>query len=109
MITYSEGCNDDVNKMIWSSLCWDPDAPTIDILHDYSRYLIGDKYTDDFAKGLLSLERNWRGPLRANEAVTTTLQKFRNLEGAAEPRILRNWRFQQALYRATYDAYDAAG
>ena len=28
VITYSEGCNDDVNKMIWSSLCWDPDAPS---------------------------------------------------------------------------------
>ncbi len=106
VITYSEGCNDDVNKMIWSSRCWDPDAPTIDILHDYSRYFIGDKYTDDFAQGLLALERNWRGPLRANEAVTTTLRKFRDMESAAEPRTLRNWRFQQALYRATYDAYE---
>lgn len=106
VITYSEGCNDDVNKMIWSGLCWDPDASTIDILHEYSRYFIGDKYTDDFAEGLLALERNWRGPLRANEAVTTTLQKFRNMESAAEPRTLRNWRFQQALYRATYDAYE---
>ena len=38
VITYSEGCNDDVNKMIWSGLCWDPDASTTDILHDYSRY-----------------------------------------------------------------------
>src|SRR5258706_148713 len=55
VITYSEGCNDDVNKMIWSSHCWDPDARTIDILHDYSRYFIGDKYTDDFADGLLAL------------------------------------------------------
>ena len=85
VITYSEGCNDDVNKMIWSSLCWDPNTSTIDILHDYSRYFIGDKYTDDFAEGLLALERNWRGPLRANEDVTTTLQKFRNMERAAEP------------------------
>ena len=28
------------------------------------------------------------------------------MERAAEPRTLRNWRFQQALYRATYDAYE---
>src|SRR5262249_4438119 len=25
-ITYSEGCNDDVNKMVWSALGWDPDV-----------------------------------------------------------------------------------
>jgi hypothetical protein len=106
VITYSEGCNDDVNKLIWSSLCWDPNASITDILHDYSRYFIGDKYTGDFSEGLLALERNWRGPLRANEAVKVTLQKFRDMERAAEPRTLRNWRFQQALYRATYDAYE---
>jgi hypothetical protein len=106
VITYSEGCNDDVNKMIWSSLCWNPDADVDDILRDYSRYFIGPKYTDDFAEGLLALERNWRGPLRANEAVTNTLEKFRTMEKTAEPRTLRNWRFQQALYRATYDAYE---
>ena len=25
-ITYSEGCNDDVNKIVWSGLGWDPEA-----------------------------------------------------------------------------------
>jgi len=103
--TYSEGCNDDVNKMIWSSLCWDPGAQPIDTLRDYSRYFIGAKYTDDFAQGLLALERNWRGPLLTNDAVTTTLQQFRAMERTAAPSTRRNWRFQQALYRATYDAY----
>ncbi len=105
VITYSEGCNDDVNKAIWSALCWNPDAQPIDTLREYSRYFIGEKYTDDFAQGLLALERNWRGPLLTNEAVTTTLQQFRKMEQTAEPITLRNWRFQQALYRATYDAY----
>ena len=105
VITYSEGCNDDVNKAIWSGLCWDPDTQPIDTLRDYSRYFIGEKYTDDFAQGLLALERNWRGPLLTNGAVTTTLQQFRAMENSADPRTRRNWRFQQALYRATYDAY----
>src|SRR5262249_8182000 len=35
-ITYSEGCNDDVNKIVWSSLGWDPDARVLDVLRDYS-------------------------------------------------------------------------
>ncbi len=103
-ITYSEGCNDDVNKIVWSALGWDPDQPVIQILREYSRYFIGAAYTDDFAQGLLALERNWRGPLLANEGVETTLQQFQRLERTAPPRLLLNWRFQQALFRAYYDA-----
>jgi hypothetical protein len=105
VITYSEGCNDDVNKMIWSGLCWDPNTRPIDTLREYSRYFIGDKYADDFAQGLFALEQNWRGPLLTNDGVMSTLQHFREMERTAEPRTLRNWRFQQALYRANYDAY----
>src|SRR6185503_8231375 len=48
-ITYSEGCNDDVNKAVWSALGWDPDAQVTDILRDYSRYFLGERYPDDFA------------------------------------------------------------
>ena len=40
-ITYSEGCNDDVNKIVWSALGWDPDADVLDVLRQYGRYLIG--------------------------------------------------------------------
>ncbi|HEV3202043.1 MAG TPA: hypothetical protein VGZ73_29295 [Bryobacteraceae bacterium] len=104
-ITYSEGCNDDVNKMVWSALGWNPDANIIDILRDYSRYFIGERYGDGFAQGLLDLERNWRGPLAANSGVETTLRRFMEMEIWASPQVLANWRFQQALYRAYYDAY----
>jgi hypothetical protein len=105
-LTYSEGCNDDVNKFIWSGLGWDPDANVLDILRDFSRYFIGDQYADSFAQGLMALERNWQGQLLTNEGVYTTLQQFQELERAASPQVLLNWRFQQALYRAYYDAYD---
>ncbi len=104
-ITYSEGCNDDVNKTIWSALGWNSDAKVIDILRDYSRYFIGERYTDDFAQGLLALERNWEGPLIANADVDTTLAQFQSLEKRATANDLKNWRLQQALYRAYYDAY----
>jgi hypothetical protein len=103
-ITYSEGCNDDVNKIVWSGLGWDPEADVVQILREYSRYFIGSRYTDSFAQGLLALERNWRGPLAANAAVYTTLEQFQIMERAASPADLRNWRFLQALYRAYYDA-----
>jgi hypothetical protein len=104
-ITYSEGPNDDVNKFVWSGLGWDPKSDVLQILREYSRYFLGEQYTDSFAQGLLALERNWRGPLASNAAIYTTLEQFQSMERAASPRVLRNWRFQQALYRAYYDAY----
>jgi hypothetical protein len=105
-ITYSEGVNDDVNKIVWSELGWDPEKPVPDILRDYSRYFIGDSYGDSFAQALLALERNWHGPLLTNGGVAVTLEQFQTLERTVPPQVLQNWRFQMALYRAYYDAYE---
>ena len=104
-ITYSEGANDDVNKIVWSGLGWDPQTDVAQILREYSRFFISPRYADPFAEGLLALERNWRGPLAANKGVDATLEHFQALERAVPPHVLRNWRFQQALYRACYDAH----
>jgi len=104
-LAYSEGCNDDVNKIVWSSLGWDPKAEVVDVLRQYSRYFLGERYTDDFAQGLLALERNWQGPLLTYEGVETTLRQFQAMENAASAKDRLNWRFQQGLYRAYYDAY----
>lgn len=104
-LTYSEGCNDDVNKFVWSGLGWDPDQPVLNILRDYARYFIGPDFGEGFAQGLLALERNWRGPAVRNAGIETTLAAFRAMERAAAPQQRANWRFQQALYRAYYDAY----
>ncbi|MCX6626342.1 MAG: hypothetical protein NTW28_01745 [Candidatus Solibacter sp.] len=104
-LTYSEGCNDDVNKAVWSALGWDPQAGVTEVLRDYARYFIGPDVADAFAQGLLALERNWRGPLLTNTSVDVTLAQFQDLERRASPQQKLNWRFQQALYRAYYDAY----
>ena len=105
-ITYSEGINDDVNKIIWSGLGWDPGANLMEILQDYSRYFIGPDYTNDFTRGIFDLEQNWNGPLIGNNLVYTNLYKFQSMEKKALPDVRLNWRFQQALYRAYYDAYN---
>jgi hypothetical protein len=104
-LSYSEGCNDDVNKILWSSLGWDPERSIIEILREYSGYFISDRLRDGFAQGILSLQGNWRGPLLSNENVSTTLAQFRGMEGSAPPAELENWRFQMGLYRAYYDAF----
>lgn len=103
-VSYSEGNNDDVNKFVWSALGWDPDRDVEDILKEYSRYFIGERLEERFAEGLLALERNWDGPLLENDGVLGTLDLFREMERDATPAELLNWRFQQGLYRAYYDA-----
>ncbi len=104
-ITYSEGCNDDVNKVVWSALGWDPDADVREVLGEYGRYFIGNALAEGFAEGLLLLEESWEGPLLSNAGVYDTLGRFQAMERAAPPEVRLNWRFQQGLYRANYDAY----
>ncbi|HEX5244605.1 MAG TPA: glycoside hydrolase family 20 zincin-like fold domain-containing protein [Tepidisphaeraceae bacterium] len=104
-ITYSEGCNDDVNKAVWSALGWNPDSDVTQILREYSRYFISPDVEDSFAQGLLGLERNWQGPVLSNDGIAQTLSQFLAMQRHATPAMKLNWRFQQALYRANYDAY----
>ncbi|MHC4617712.1 MAG: hypothetical protein ACYTEQ_08150 [Planctomycetota bacterium] len=104
-ISYSEGCNDDFNKVLWSCLGWDSDMKVEDIVKEYSRYFISQRYEDKFGRGLFGLERNWVGPLKDNVGVYETLKLFQDMEKDATPQEKLNWRFQQALYRAYYDAY----
>jgi hypothetical protein len=105
LISYSEGCNDDVNKTVCSALAWNPEAKVIDILREYTRYFIGEPFAEGFAQGLLGLEQNWRAPLISNEGVLTVLRQFQAMEEVASPHDLLKWRMQQGLYRAYYDAY----
>src|SRR6185503_7762750 len=85
-----------------------PETDVTEVLRDYSRYFLGAAQAENFAQGLLALERNWRGPLLSNQGVYTTLAQFQEMERTATPALLANWRFQLALYRAYYDATDRA-
>jgi hypothetical protein len=76
-----------------------------DILREYSRYFISPRFERKFAQGLLGLEKNWEGPTMSNESVYETLKIFQQMERNATPQDKLNWRFQQGLYRAYYDAY----
>src|SRR5262249_53200111 len=79
-IGYSEGCHDDVNKMLWLALGWDERADVGDVLREYARYFIGPEHEAEFARGLLGLEQNWRGPALSNAGIGPTLERFRAIE-----------------------------
>ena len=103
-ISYSDGVNDDVNKAIWSAKAWAPAASARDILIEFARVFFGDPVAERAADGILALEKNWEGPLASNGAVDGTLSSWQRLE-AEVPALQGNWRWQQALFRAYYDAY----
>ena len=104
-LTYSEGCNDDVNKFVWSALGWDPNSDLHQTLLEYARYFVGPKQAESFAQLLFDLEENWRGPIAANQQIEKSLARAQAIEKGAAPSDMLNWRLQQALYRAYYDAY----
>mgnify|MGYP004701071481 CR=1 FL=1 len=103
-ISYSDGVHDDVNKVVWSQLGWDSKADVKNIMLEYARFFFGNKVADKAADGILDLEQNWVGPLQSNETVGKTLELWKTLE-TENPQIAGNWRWQQLVMRAYYDAF----
>jgi hypothetical protein len=103
-ITYSDGVNDDVNKIVWTRKGWDPTLDARTILVEYARTFFSPAVAERAADGLLALERNWEGVLAENGSVAATLVLWQQIEREA-PTLSAGWRGQMALFRAYYDAY----
>ncbi|SHM78371.1 hypothetical protein SAMN04488057_103313 [Cyclobacterium lianum] len=103
-ITYSDGTHDDINKVMWSQLGWDPGKAPATIVAEYTRFFFGAEVGEEAARGIFALEENWDGPILENPAIEKTLALWKRLE-AANPQLSGNWRWQQLLMRAYYDAY----
>lgn len=103
-ISYTDGVHDDVNKVIWSMLGYDPRRDVRQVLIEYCRFFFGPEVAHDAADGILALEKNWQGALADNGAVEGTLLQWNNLEARA-PHLAGNWRWQMNLLRANYDAF----
>ena len=103
-ISYSDGCHDDVNKVIWSLLAVDPNADPRQSLIEYARFFFGPDVAEAAADGIMAIEKNWIGPLVTNSTVDSTLALWQQLE-KKKPELKGNWRWQLCLLRANYDAY----
>ena len=102
-ITYSDGINDDVNKIVWSRRGWDPEVRVQDILEEYTSFFFPAGDEKLIAEGISALERNWTGDLASNGGVTATLKLWQGLEDTY-PQFADDWRWQSLLVRAYYDA-----
>lgn len=103
-ISYSDGCHDDVNKIIWSQRGWDPQKSVRDIMIEYSRFFFNSNVALEAADGILALEKNWDGSLKDNGSVEPTLAYWQSYE-QQQTKLSSNWRWQLLILRAYYDAY----
>lgn len=103
-ITYSDGTHDDVNKVLWSQLGVNPQKDPKEIIMDYSRFFFGPEVAEEATDGIFALEKNWEGPIMINDSIKKTLALWKRLE-ENNPQLAGNWRWQQLVMRACYDAY----
>jgi len=103
-LSYSDGVHDDVNKAVWSQLGWDSKTDEKQIMIEYCRFFFGNKIAETAADGIMALEQNWVGPLLGNETIGKTLEHWKKLEGE-NMQLAGNWRWQQLVMRAYYDAF----
>jgi hypothetical protein len=103
--TYSEGVNDDVNKIVFTALGWSPTTPIDTILAEYSRVFLHQHGTDlaYTVRGIKGLEEAWTGPIEANKQIPLNLLLIENNITPAQ--TAHNGRWESLLYRATYDDY----
>ena len=103
-VTYSDGVHDDVNKVLWSALGWNPNADLNTITAEYCRLFFGPDVAEAAASGIFALERNWEGALATNGSVDATYALWTALD-ERYPELRNNWRWQLCLLRAHYDRY----
>jgi hypothetical protein len=107
-MTYSEGVNDDVNKIVFTQLGWSASTPVNTILSEYARWFLRREGTQNSlsVQAIHGLEANWTGPIEENPSVATTRMLMESLNKASTPeQIIGNGRWESLLYRATYDDY----
>jgi len=103
--SYSDGIHDDLNKMVWSALGWDPEADIHEVVLDYGRLFFGEDIGQDAADGLWMLQDNMKGNFLKNDGVPRTLAKWREIGRKVTPEVRNGWRYQMYLMRAIFDQY----
>jgi hypothetical protein len=107
-IAYSDGTNDDVNKVVWARLGWDPGENLREILMDYGRFFFRPDLSEDVADAIIALEQNFDGPALDNGGIVATMHEWERIGSVMEDELKgagANWRLQMMLFRATIDAY----
>lgn len=101
-VSYSDGINDDVNKIIFSACDFDSSCDVKEVLEDYARMYLPEIEAEEFADCVIMLEQNWVGRPAENEGIEKTLASLQNI-GKKYPEVNENFRYIMCLFRAECD------
>jgi hypothetical protein len=107
-MTYSEGVNDDVNKIVFTQLGWSSGTPVDTVLSEYARWFLRREGPQNAmtVRAIQGLEADWTGPIQSNRSIASTYALLNQLEAHSTPtQTGGNGRWESLLYRATYDDY----
>jgi hypothetical protein len=123
---YSEGIFEDINKVIWAQLYWNPATPVADTLKEYVAYEYSPEVVDDARKVIATLELNqhyrwWPGELagvklqydwfpsrgvkpQADPGAEEAYATARRMEKRLAPWARDSWRWRILYLRALLDS-----
>lgn len=105
-VVYSEGCYEDVSKVIWATVMWDPERTPEDVVAEYSRYYFGSRNAETGANLILDLENTW-GVYKLAQTSPQTASRLLDQAASMEPRLPKaDWcrhRWELLLHRAKLD------
>lgn len=118
-IPYSEGIFEDINKVIWAQLCWDPERAVHDIIEEYAlfEFACPEKYARRMADAIMLLEKacphrfrgkkspGWPGvDLSCYDFVDEAWETISYLERSLPISARQRWRWRQVFLRALIDS-----
>lgn len=101
-VTYSEGAHDDLNKMVWGSLEFNPDNELRDIILDYARFFMYGTDEEKLTDCIFAIEKSWYGAPEENISIDFAYKAMCELLNDY-PSLSGNWRFMLLYFRACCD------
>lgn len=103
-VSYSEGVHDDLNKMVWSDLEFNPETNIRDSILDYARFFMFKADAEKITDGIFGLEKNWDCDPLFNPCIDYTYRLFCELK-RDYLFLYENWRFEILYFRACCDRF----
>lgn len=101
-VSYSEGINDDLNKMIWSDMDYFGETDLRQSVSDYVRLFFPGSDVSLLTDAIFGLEENWNTDPAEGGCIEDTYRKWLSA-GEKNPALLKNWRYILHLFRASCD------
>ncbi|MHB1455492.1 MAG: hypothetical protein ACYC0V_01105 [Armatimonadota bacterium] len=105
-VVYSEGIYEDINKIIWASIMWNPDRSADDVVREYLRYYFGARNEEIGSRVIHELEKTWGVFQLPKTSLEKTIEIMILLDEIGKSLPNANWcrwRWQMLADRAKID------